>query len=59
MPVMCHVARKVAVVCGVAAQFAMVLLMTALPLGMVNTYEYSFGEYARTIQMHLLCKRHP
>mmetsp|Transcript_33038 Transcript_33038/g.67580 ORF Transcript_33038/g.67580 Transcript_33038/m.67580 type:complete len:626 (+) Transcript_33038:131-2008(+) len=44
----------VAIVCGMASQFAMVLVMTALPLGMVDKYDFTFDTYARTIQLHLV-----
>jgi MFS family permease len=44
----------VAVVCGMAAQWTMVLLMTGLPLAMVNKDGFAFGTYATTIQVHLV-----
>jgi hypothetical protein len=42
------------VLTGMTAQFAMVMIMAALPLAMVNDKGYSFDRYAVTIQCHLL-----
>jgi hypothetical protein len=42
------------VLCGMASQWAMILIMTALPLGMVDEHDFSFSQYAYTIQGHLL-----
>ena len=44
----------VSILTGMNAQFSMVMIMTALPLAMVNDEGYSFSRYALTIQCHLL-----
>ena len=44
----------VAILTGITAQFAMVMIMAALPLAMVSEGGYSFERYALTIQCHLL-----
>ena len=39
---------------GMTAQWTMILLMSGLPLAMVDIGGYRFDQYAFTIQIHLL-----